>query len=82
MTNDAPRTIFHHTKIVTTRKPHPCYLCNRELPTGTRAAKEYSMTTDDIAPRGTYSCSQALFNPQNCPFEIAANKLWNETHAN
>lgn len=82
MTDDAPRTIFHHTKIVTTRKPHPCYLCNRELPTGTRAVKEFSMTTDDIGPRGTYCCAPALLNPYACPFERAEQTQWNESHPN
>lgn len=66
--NEAPREIFHHTRIVITRKPHECFICYRTLPVGTKAAKQYSMVQGEL-PKGTYCCQPALLSPEACPFD-------------
>jgi hypothetical protein len=71
--NEPLREIFHHTKIVITRKPHQCDICNRTIPKGTKCAKQYFMREGEL-PQGTYICSQTLLNPLACPFEPKTNE--------
>jgi hypothetical protein len=78
--DDAPKTVFAHRTVVTTRKPHKCDGCAYVLPTSSRAVKEWVMTTDDDKPHGSYTCVALYFHATCLADTIKAKEQYDATH--